>query len=111
MLKLRPIGVNDYTVLKGEQRIGRIRYAEERAPGIWLWQVDVHRSIRRRTLGRGKPRRGSKMHDGLQGSAHARAAGGGLCGHEHSRRAGPPNPAAATVQLKRSPMSGIKLWK
>jgi hypothetical protein len=36
MLKLRPIGVNDYMVLEGDQRIGRIRYARERTPGIWL---------------------------------------------------------------------------
>ena len=31
MLKLRSIGIRDYAVLEGEQRIGRIRLAE-RAP-------------------------------------------------------------------------------
>ena len=42
MLKLRPIGARDYSVLDGEQRIGRIRYASERVPGVWLWNVTVH---------------------------------------------------------------------
>ena len=32
----------DYSVLEDGQRIGRIRYAEERIPGIWLWHVQVH---------------------------------------------------------------------
>jgi hypothetical protein len=41
-LKLRPIGVNDYSVLEGDQWIGRIRYAKERTPGIWLWQIQVN---------------------------------------------------------------------
>ena len=42
MLKLRSIGVRDYSVLEGEQRIGRIRYADERQPGVWLWHIDIH---------------------------------------------------------------------
>jgi hypothetical protein len=33
MLKLRTIGIRDYRVLEGRQRIGRIRFAEERMPG------------------------------------------------------------------------------
>jgi hypothetical protein len=41
-LRLRPIGANDYTVLEGSQRIGRIRYAKERTPGLWLWHCHVH---------------------------------------------------------------------
>ena len=41
-LKLRQIGVRDYEVREGRQRIGRIRYAAERSPGIWLWHVQVH---------------------------------------------------------------------
>jgi hypothetical protein len=41
MLTLRMIGVNDYTVFEDGQRIGRIRYARERTPGIWLWNVTV----------------------------------------------------------------------
>jgi hypothetical protein len=41
-LRLRPIGVNDYRVLEGDQWIGRIRYAKERTPGIWVWHVQVH---------------------------------------------------------------------
>ena len=34
MLKLRSIGIRDYSVLEGEQRIGRIRFAGERIPGV-----------------------------------------------------------------------------
>ena len=41
-LKLRFIGDRDYLVLEGEQRVGRIRYAAERNPGIWIWVVAVH---------------------------------------------------------------------
>jgi VanZ family protein len=41
MLKLRLIGIRDYSVLEGEQRIGRIRFAGERMPGVWLWNVVV----------------------------------------------------------------------
>ena len=37
MLKLRSIGLSDYSVLEGKQRIGRIRFASERMPRIWLW--------------------------------------------------------------------------
>ena len=32
MLKLRSIGLSDYSVLEGRQRIGRIRLASERMP-------------------------------------------------------------------------------
>ena len=39
MLKLRPIGINDYRVLEGSSRI---RFADERIPGIWLWNVTIH---------------------------------------------------------------------
>ncbi len=42
LLKLRTIGIRDYSVLEGEQRIGRIRFASERTPGIWLWHIQVH---------------------------------------------------------------------
>ena len=41
MLTLRMIGVNDYAVREDGRAIGRIRYAKERSPGIWLWQVTV----------------------------------------------------------------------
>jgi hypothetical protein len=39
MLKLPSIGLSDYSVLEGRQRIGRIRFAEERLPDVWLWAV------------------------------------------------------------------------
>ena len=42
MLKLRPIGIRDYSVLEGHQRIGRIRLADERMPPIWLWNLIIH---------------------------------------------------------------------
>ena len=42
MLKLRSIGIGDYSVLDGEQRIGRIPFTDERMPPIWLWNVVVH---------------------------------------------------------------------
>ena len=42
MLTLRLIGPQDYRVSEDGQRIGRIRYASERNPGIWLWQIHVH---------------------------------------------------------------------
>jgi hypothetical protein len=42
MLKLRLSGIHDYSVLEGHQRIGRIRFAGERLPPIWLWNVVIH---------------------------------------------------------------------
>ena len=42
MLTMRMIGVRDYTVLEDGQRIGRIRFASERSPGVWLWHIQVH---------------------------------------------------------------------
>ena len=42
MLKLRSIGINDYSVLEGRQRIGRIRLADERMPPVWLWAITIH---------------------------------------------------------------------
>ena len=39
MLKLRSIGIRDYSVFEGGQRSGRIRFAGERMPGVWLWSV------------------------------------------------------------------------
>jgi hypothetical protein len=42
MLKLRSIGLSDYSVLEGRQRIGRIRLATERMPCVWLWSISIH---------------------------------------------------------------------
>ena len=42
MLKLRSIGLSDYSVLESGQRIGRIRLATERMPRVWLWSINVH---------------------------------------------------------------------
>jgi hypothetical protein len=42
MLKLRSLGINDYSVLEGRQRIGRIRLADERIPPVWLWAITIH---------------------------------------------------------------------
>jgi hypothetical protein len=41
MLKLRTIGQDDYSVLEGRQRIGRIRYDGERS-GVWTWAIQVN---------------------------------------------------------------------
>ncbi|WLB15023.1 hypothetical protein [Bradyrhizobium japonicum] len=41
-LTLKPIGPRDYSVRDDGQSIGRIRYAGERSPAIWLWNVIVH---------------------------------------------------------------------
>jgi hypothetical protein len=35
------IGPNDYAVHEDGRGIGRIRYARERTPGVWLWNVTV----------------------------------------------------------------------
>ena len=42
MLTLRLIGVRDYSMFEDGQRIGRIRFASERNPGLWVWHVQVH---------------------------------------------------------------------
>ena len=34
--------MRDYSVFEGGQRIGRIRFADERMPGVWLWNVTIH---------------------------------------------------------------------
>lgn len=41
-LTLKSIGPRDYSVRDDGQPIGRIRYASERAPPIWVWNVIVH---------------------------------------------------------------------
>jgi hypothetical protein len=42
LLKLRSLGDRDYSMLQGRQRIGRIRYASERSPPVWIWNVTIH---------------------------------------------------------------------
>ena len=42
MLTLRLTGVRDYSVFEDGQRIGRIRFASDRSPGVWLWHVQIH---------------------------------------------------------------------
>ena len=42
MLKVRSIGLSDYSVLEGSHRIGRIRLATERMPCRWLWNLTLH---------------------------------------------------------------------
>jgi hypothetical protein len=53
MLKLRTIGIRDYVVLEGKQRIGWIRLATERMPFVWLWRC-CHPSDRRTPMGSSK---------------------------------------------------------
>ncbi|MET4279957.1 MULTISPECIES: hypothetical protein [unclassified Bradyrhizobium] len=40
-LTLRMIGLDDYTVHEDRQLVGRIRYANERSRGFWLWTCIV----------------------------------------------------------------------
>jgi hypothetical protein len=49
MLKVRSIGLSDYSVLEGNQRIGRIRLATERMPFRWLWNITIHLTAGLRT--------------------------------------------------------------
>ena len=42
MLTMRMIGQNDYSIHEDGQPIGRIRFASERVPGIWLWHIQMH---------------------------------------------------------------------
>ena len=41
MLTKRRIGARDYSIHEDGQPVGRIRYASERTPGVWLWSVTV----------------------------------------------------------------------
>jgi hypothetical protein len=78
MLKFRSIGLSDFAVLEGRQRIGRIRLATERMPCLWLWSVTVH-------LPGGLPLGSSKDLDTAKAEFKA-ATRFGLPGDEHSRR-------------------------
>ena len=51
MLTLRLIEPNDYLVREEGQYIGRIRFANERTPGVWLWH---HGHDFRRAVGSAK---------------------------------------------------------
>ena len=42
LLKMRSIGIDDFSVIEGRQRVGRIRLATERTPPIWIWNIQVH---------------------------------------------------------------------
>ena len=90
MLKLRPIGIRDYSVLDGHQHIGRIRFADERLPPIWIWNVVVH-------LTGGLPMGSAKDLDtakadfkaaweNLKARTPSERACGNLQGNEHSGR-------------------------
>ncbi|MDA9427155.1 hypothetical protein [Bradyrhizobium sp. CCBAU 53380] len=41
MLRLRALDPDDYIVFEDGQMIGRIRFARERSPALWLWTVVV----------------------------------------------------------------------
>ena len=42
MLTKRMLGQNDYSVREDGQHIGRVWFARERTPDIWLWNVTVN---------------------------------------------------------------------
>ena len=74
MLKLRAIGIRDYVVLEGEQRIGRIRFAGERLPRRPVPALDQNQES---GISRLQPRAGSIL-DGTIASAQRRFSGGAL---------------------------------
>ena len=86
MLKLRLIGIRDYSVLEDGQRIGRIRFAGERQPGGLA--LECRRSSDRPPadwLIEGPRHRQGRLQDGLgraEGPDHARGSRGSLPGHE-----------------------------
>ena len=41
-LTMRMTGVRDYSVFDDGQDIGRIRFASERSPGVWIWHIQIH---------------------------------------------------------------------
>ena len=84
MLKLRTIGINDYSVLEGRQRIGRIRFADERLPPAWLWSVQI--TARRFADGIG---RGPRPGDGGIQSGLGKAQGQDAARASLRRRTGP----------------------
>ena len=94
MLTLRMIGVRDYSVLEDGQHIGRIRFASERTPGVWLWHVQVHIPG---PWQRQQPRRRQAALQGgvagVQGEARAGGTGGGLSRDEPAQRAMTPSGA------------------
>jgi hypothetical protein len=90
MLKLRMIGLSDYSVLEGRQRIGRIRLATERMPCVWLWNVSVHLpgglpmgSAKDLNTAKSEFREAWKA---AEGQDPAGATRGGLPGNEYPRR-------------------------
>jgi hypothetical protein len=40
-LVARPIGDNDYNVLDDGEPVSRIRFALERKPQLWVWNVSI----------------------------------------------------------------------
>ena len=84
MLKLRSIGLSDYSVLEGNRRIGRIRLATERMPCRWLWNVTI-RLIAGHPMGSAKDLDTARADfkaawEVFEGQDHAGAARGGLQG-------------------------------
>ena len=76
---LRSLGLDDFSVLEGRQRIGRIRLATERMPCLWLWSVTIH-------LPGGRPMGSCGVSGSLEsseGENYAGATRGGLPGREH----------------------------
>jgi hypothetical protein len=89
MLKLRTIGINDYSVLEGRQRIGRIRFADERLPPAWLWSVQILPGGL--PMGSAEDRAPAMAEfkaawEKLKARTPPEQACGGVRGHEHSPR-------------------------
>jgi hypothetical protein len=86
LLKFRSIGLSDFAVLEGSNRIGRIRLATERMPRVWLWSVTLPLpgdlptgSSKDLDTARGQVQGGMEK---LEGPDHARATDSSLRGDE-----------------------------
>ena len=87
-LKLRTIGINDYSVLEGRQRIGRIRFAAERMPasGSGMSASTCPAACRWDHAKDLDTAKFKAAWEALKASTTAGATRGGLQGHEHPER-------------------------
>jgi len=82
MLKFAQSDLDDFWVLEGRQRIGRIHLATERMPCVWIWNVTINLpgdlpmgSATNLETAKAQFQAGMA---GVQGEARARQAGEGI---------------------------------
>ena len=75
MLTMRKISPNDHRIREDGQPIGRLRFASERLPGVWLWHVTVNIPGPQSTGSATRPGQGAVRGGmaGVQGEARAEA--------------------------------------